>query len=123
MVKTGAVLLRSETMTGREVEENVGRLADEQIAVSENRWGERRGVVTVSGVGGIDLHGDVLSGCAGVDDGCVLVFDSSFLEDEADEFTSSWDAGPVDELVCGGGHCGGGMCGCGRVMSAKPIDV
>lgn len=89
-----------------QVEEDVGRLAEEQVAVPERRRRQWRRVGRVAFV----LVGD--EGCEGAHAGFrvgvagVLVGGLGFFEAEADVFAAAGDGGPVEEFV-GRGRGGG----------------
>ena len=84
-----------EPVAGRDVLEDVGRLADGEVAVAEDgRREEGRVDFAAEVVRGPDL--DVLDGFVGGGDGLVCVGYSGLLEGEADELAAAGDAGPVD---------------------------
>ncbi len=98
-----------ETELGAQVEEDVGRLAQEEVAVPQ-RWGGERGWVRgVAGVGG-GYEGSEGGGAGlGVGVAGVEVGGLGLFEAEADVFAAAREGGPVEEFVgWGGGGCGRG---------------
>ena len=72
-------------------------MRDEELAVSEHRWGKGRGVVPVAGIFVGDLGENFID--AALDVCGVGVFDAGFLEGESDMLASAWDARPVEQLI------------------------
>jgi hypothetical protein len=95
------VLARSgKSKLGTKVQENIGGLRDDEVAVLEERWGEVR---RVSMAAASEPSRDSLPGFIKRQRLSVFVLDASFLEDEPDMFTAAWNACVVNEFV-GGSH-------------------
>lgn len=102
-----------EAEFGAEVEEYVGGLAEEEVAVSEDGRGEVRWVWAGAGVGDEGFegwHAGLGGGVTGVRVGGLGRFEA-----EADVLAAAGEGGPVEEFVggCGGGFLAfGGWGGC-----------
>lgn len=100
VVKRGLGRRRRQAELGREIDEDVGRLADDDIAVPEGGRGEHRRIIVVTDALGVD-EGHDLGDSLLADSGVILVGDAGVLEQQSDELAAAGDAGPVDELVLG----------------------
>ena len=111
MVFPRLIILRHQTQTPSEVDQDVWRLRDDQRFAgfacawdSQGGWAENRRIA----VGAFEtrgVHADFLDGLVAVVflDGEVGVGDAGCFEAEADEFAAAGDAGVVEEFVLGVG--------------------
>lgn len=93
----------------RQVQEDVGQLVDDQVAVSEDGRRERGRVRGGAGVLVRDEGREGAHAGFGVRVTGVRVGGAGLFEAEADGFAAAGEGGPVEEFVRGGG--GGGRCG------------
>lgn len=93
----GRVRREGPPQAGAEVQQDVGRLADDDVAVLQDWRCEGRRVDAVVGGFALDEGEDFVH--AAVGEGCVGVVGAGLFQGEADVLAAAGDAGPVDELI------------------------